>query len=122
MLWLTNSTVLPCFWRPLHFSEALFLKFGIADGQDLIDNQNFRLKVRGDRERKPHVHSRRIMLDRRVEKLFDFGKVNDLIELPADLPLRHAEDRAVEEDVFASSEFRMKAGTDLEQARDAPRN
>ena len=32
---------------------------------------------------------------------------------------RHAEDRAVEEDVFAAGQFGVKAGADLEQAGDA---
>ena len=36
-----------------------------------------------------------------------------------DLALRHAEDGTVEEDVFAAGQLGMKAGADLEQARDA---
>ena len=41
----------------IHFSEALFLKFGVANGQYLVNNQNLRLEVRGNRERKPNIHS-----------------------------------------------------------------
>ena len=120
MLWLTNSTVRPSDLGDIvHFSKALFLKFGIADSQHFVDNQNLRLEVRGHRKRKPNVHSRRIVLHRRVEKFFDLGKGDDFIELLADFPLRHAEDGAVEEDVLPSGELRMEAGADLEQARNA---
>ena len=107
----------------IHFSKALFLKLGIADCQHLVDNQNLRLEMRGDCERKPDVHSRRIVLDRRIEKFFDFGKGDDLIELLADFPLRHPENGAVEKNVLPSGELGMEAGADLEQARNAsPQN
>ena len=47
------------------------------------------------------------------------GEGDDLVELASDLGPRHAEDRAVEEDVLAAGELRVEAGADLEQARDA---
>ena len=62
---------------------------------------------------------RRIALDRRVEELLDLGEGDDLVELAADLGAGHAEDRAVEIDVLAAGQLGMKAGADLEQARDA---
>ena len=61
----------------------------------------------------------RIALDRRVEELLDLGEGDDLVELASDLGPRHAEDGAVEIDVLAAGELGMKAGADLEQARDA---
>ena len=59
-----------------------------------------------------------IALDRRIEKLLDLGKGDDLVKLAHDLGAGHAEDRAVEKDVLAAGQFRMKAGADFEQARD----
>ena len=52
-------------------------------------------------------------------KRLDFGEGNDLVEFPTDLALRHAEDRAVEKDVFPAGQLRMKAGANLQQACDA---
>ena len=46
--------------------------------------------MRGDCEREPNVHSRRIAFYRRIKEFFDFGKSDDLIELPSNFALRHA--------------------------------
>ena len=59
------------------------------------------------------------MLHRRVEKFFDLGKRDDLIEFLANFPLRHAEDGAIEEDVLPSGKLGMETGADLEQTRNA---
>ena len=56
------------------------------------------------------------MFDRRIEKPLDLGKSDDLVELLADLRPRHAEDRAVEIDILAAGQFRVKAGADFQQA------
>ena len=103
----------------VHFSERLFLKFGVADGQHFVDKQDLRLKMCCDSERKPDVHSRRIMLDWCIEELFDFGERNDLVELPPNFPLSHAEDGAVEENVLPPRQFWVETCADLEQAGDA---
>ena len=60
-----------------------------------------------------------IALHRRVEKFLDLGEGDDLVEFSRDLRSAHAEDRAVEKDVLATGQFRVKAGADLEQAADA---
>ena len=58
----------------------------------------------------------RIPLDWRIEELFDFGERNDFIELTLNLEPGHAEDRAVQKDVFAAGEFGMKASAHFEEA------
>ena len=73
----------------------------------------------GDGEGQAHVHAAGVALDRRVEKALDLGEGDDFVELAADLGAAHAEDGAVEEDVFAAGQLRMKAGADFEQAADA---
>ena len=75
--------------------------------------------MRRDGKRKPHIHPAGVALDRRVEELLDLGKSNDLVELASDLVRAHAEDRAVEIDVLAARQLRMKSSADLEQAGDA---
>jgi hypothetical protein len=37
----------------VHLTETLSLKIGIADSKHLVDNKNFRIKVRGDGEGQP---------------------------------------------------------------------
>ena len=81
MLWLTNSTVRPPLGHVAHLAEALLLELGVADRQHLVDDQDFRLQVRGHGERQPHVHAAGIVLDRRVEELLDLGEGDDLVEL-----------------------------------------
>ena len=74
--------------------------------------------MRRDREGEPHIHARREPLDRRVEKLLHLGEGDDLVEPPFDLGAPHAENGAVEIDVFAAGQFGMKAGADFEHAGD----
>ena len=59
-----------------------------------------------------------IALDRRVDELLAFREGDDLVELPGDLGLGHAENRAVQEDVLAARQLGMKTGADLQQAGD----
>ncbi len=49
----------------------------------------------------------------------NFRELDNLIKLANDLGARHAENGAIEEDVFASGQFRMKTSADLKQARDS---
>ena len=118
MLWLTNSTVRPPSRDLRHLAEALLLELGVADGEHLVDDQDLGFQMRRDGEGEPHIHARRVALDRRVEKFLDLGEGDDLVELPFDLGAAHAEDGAVEKDVFAAGQFGMKAGADFEQAGD----
>src|SRR6202030_918807 len=106
----------------LHLSETLFLKLGVADGQHFVDQKNFGIEVGGDGEGETHIHSAGITFHRRVEESFHFGEGDDLIELPFDLSARHSEDCAVQEDVFATGQFRMKTSSDFEKRSDTTIN
>ncbi len=55
------------------------------------------------------------MFQRRVDKISDFGKGHDLIELAIDFLLAHAENRAVQIGVFAAGQLRMKTGAHFEE-------
>jgi hypothetical protein len=104
----------------VHLAEALLLEDDVADGKDLVDDENLRLEVRGNRERQPHVHATRIALHRRIDEPLHLGEGDNRVELAADLRLPHAENRAVEEYVLAPRQLRMKPRADLEQARHPP--
>lgn len=103
-----------------HFAEAFFLEGGIAHSQDFIHQQDLWFEVGGNGERQAHVHAAGVALDWGVEEFFDFGKGDDLIQFADDFGFVHAQDGAVEEDVFAPGEFGVKAGADFEQAGNAP--
>src|SRR3954463_13904670 len=75
-----------------HLAEAFLLKRDVADREDLVDDENLRLEMRRNRERKTDVHAARVALDRRVEERPDLGELDDLVELSNDLATRHAED------------------------------
>ena len=113
-------TVRPDAAEVLHPPEAALLELGVADREHLVDEQDLRLEMRGDREREAHVHSARVALHRRVDEPSDAGELDDLVELARDLAPPHPEDRAVQEDVLAPGQLRVEAGADLEQAADAP--
>jgi hypothetical protein len=102
-----------------HLAEAFGLKCRVADGEHLVDEQDFRLEVCGDGEGEAEVHAARVPLHRRVDEPLDLGERHDLVELADDLLAMHAEDRAVEEHVLAPGQIRMESRTDLEQRADA---
>ena len=57
--WLTNSTVRPSPRDLVHLAQALLLELGVADRQHLVDDQDFRLEMRGDGEGEAHIHAAR---------------------------------------------------------------
>ena len=122
MLWLTKRTVRPWCGDFAHFAEAFLLEGGVADGEDFVDEEDFGFEVGGDGEGQADVHAGGVALDGRVDEFLDFGEGDDLVELAGDFALAHAEDGAVEEDVFAAGELGMEAGADFEQAADAAVN
>jgi len=73
-------------------------------------------------ESEAHVHARRVVFDRRIEEPLHLGEGHDLVELAPNLGARHAQDGAVQEDIFAAAEFGVKAGADLEQRGDPAAN
>ena len=66
-----------------------------------------------------HIHAAGISFDRCIEEFFDFREGDNFIELPADLGFAHAENGAVQKNIFAPGQFRMKSGADLKQARNS---
>jgi len=102
----------------LHLPEAFFLKLDVPHGEHFVGDQDFGVEVRCDGEGEPHVHAAGVALDGGVDEFrLDFGERDDLVEVSVDVGLGHAEDRAVEVDVFPPREFRMKACPHFKQAR-----
>src|SRR5579859_5634394 len=100
----------------IHLAETFFLEFDVADGENLVDNQDFRFEVGCNGEGEAYIHARGIAFDRSVDELLNLGEGDDLVEFLADFRPTHTEDRAVEINVFAASQFGVKSGANLEQA------
>src|SRR5688500_5562144 len=96
-------------------ADALVLEPGVTDREHLVDEQHVGFEMRGNRKRKPHVHATRVVFDRRVDECPYFGELDDLVEIPEDVEARHAEDGAVQKDVLASRQIRVKTRADFEQ-------
>ena len=73
----------------------------------------------GHREPEPHVHARRVVPDRLVDEAVQFGEAHDVVEASADVTRGEAQDGAVQVDVLATGQFRVEAGTQLEERREA---
>src|SRR5262249_15078766 len=99
----------------LHLVQALTLEAYVTDGKHFVNQHNFRFKVSCDSEGQPNVHPAAVVFDRRIEKFSDLGKVNNLIKLSRNLPASHSHNHAVEKDIFATSQFRMKASADFQE-------
>lgn len=100
----------------IHLSHALFLEFGVADGEDFVDEEDFGVEMGGYGEGEADVHAAGVAFYGGIQELFDLGEVDDGVEVLFDLGFAHAEDRAVQVDIFAPRELGMEAGADLEQA------
>src|ERR1700704_1028899 len=86
----------PFFRRDVfHLSHTLFLKLGVADSKDFIDQQNFRIEMGRDGKGEPHVHAARVSFHRRIEKLLDLGEGDNVVEFSADFGPGHAENCTV---------------------------
>ena len=58
----------------LDLVDALPLEGLVADGEDLVDEEDLRVDVDGHGEAEPDVHARRVVLDRRVDELLQLGE------------------------------------------------
>src|SRR5262249_34699339 len=99
--------------------ETLPLEQLVADGEYLVDQQDVGLHVDGDREAEPHVHAGRVEAHLRVDELFQLRERDDLVEAARQLLARHAEDRAVQEDVLATRQLALETRAELEERGDA---
>src|ERR1041385_2061895 len=100
-------------------SQAAMLEDRIADRQSFVDYQNVRLDAGGNGERQSHVHAARISLYRLIKEVADFGEPFDLRKERISLAPRKSEQRRIHINVFDTGEFRIEAGAQLEQGRDA---
>ena len=110
------------FPAPLEFRELVEALVGepfVADGEDLVDEEDIGIDVYRHGKAETHIHPRRICLHRRVDELFELGKLDDLFEAGGDLALGETEHDAVDEDVLASGDLGVEPRTQLDERRDS---
>src|SRR5258705_7122235 len=74
--------------------------------------------MRGDGKRQPQIHSARVMLDWRINKLLNFRKGHNLIEVSCDLVSLHSENGSVKIDVLSPAQLVVKAYSHFQQRTD----
>ena len=100
-------------------AEALPLEGLVADGEDLVEQQDVRVEERGNGEAEAHRHPRRVRAHRAVDRMLELGERDDLVEPLLDVGAPEALDGAVQEDVLAPGEVEVEPGPELEQRADS---
>ena len=98
--------------------EAAALELLVAHRDDLVDDQDLRVEVDRDGEAEPDIHPAGVDLDRSVDEVAQPGEVDDAVHRRGDLTPAHAEDRAVEVDIFPAGQLRVEACAQLEHGGD----
>ena len=70
-----------------------------------------------DREREPHLHPGRVVLQLLVDEALELREADDLVEPLGHLLRREAEQRAVDADVVARVEIGVEADAELDERR-----
>src|SRR5262249_12892122 len=103
----------------LHLLQTLLLERRIPDGQHFVQDEDLRLQMGRHREGQTDVHATGVALHGRVQEFVNLRKVYDGVEFAPDLLPAHAEDGAVEKNVFPARQLGVEARADFEQAGDA---
>ena len=98
--------------------EALPLERLVADGKDLVEEEDVGVEEGSDREAEPHGHPGRVGANRPVDRVLELGEGDDLVEALADVLPPQALDRPVQVDVLAAAEVGVEAGAELQQRAD----
>ena len=65
--------------------EAAALEALVADRDHLVEQEDLRVHVDGDREPEPHLHAAGVDAHGRVDELADVGEVDDVVDPALDL-------------------------------------
>src|SRR5262245_182698 len=73
-----------------HLAKAFALEFVVPYRQHFVDNQDFWLKMSGDRKCKTNIHTIAIVLDWRINEFLQASEGDDLFQLPSKVALCNA--------------------------------
>ena len=120
MSWVTNTIVRPSSRIRLNTSKHFCCERGVADGENLVDQQDVRVDLNRHREREPDVHAGGVVLELELLELAQFGEVDDRVIARAGLARGEAHHDPVEHDVVARGEILVEADAELDEGRQAP--
>ena len=103
----------------LELVEALLLEGRVADREHLVDQQDLGVDLDHHREREPHEHARRVVLELQVDEVVQLGEVDDAVEAAQRVALGEAEHRRVDHHVVAGGEIGVEADPELDERRHA---
>lgn len=97
---------------------TFFCEGDISDGEDFVDQQNFRGQIDRDGKAEAGEHAGGICFDGRPQKIFQFRKVCYRAEARLDFGLCIAEYGGIQVDILFPRCIPVKTGTEFEQGRD----
>ena len=89
--------------------KALLLEGGVADGQDLVDEQNLGVDLDRDGEGEPDVHAGGVVLELELLELAQLGEVDHGVIAGAGLARGEAHHDPVEDHVVARGQVWVEA-------------
>ena len=101
-----------------HFGKRLSLKSLIADGEDLVDDQDIGIDFDGDGKGKAHGHPARVSFERLVDEFVEAGEVDNRLFFLVHFAAFETEEGAVQVNVLAAGKFGMEAGAEIEERGD----
>jgi hypothetical protein len=101
----------------IHLTETFLLKVRVADRKHFINDQDFRIQVRGHGKGKPQIHPARVVFDGRIEESLDFSERNNFVKSLVDLAMPHSQDCAIQVHILTAAQIGMKPRADFKQAR-----
>ena len=78
-----------------HAAETLLPKGRVSYTHGLVQQQYVRSKTHCNRNGQPHLHAAGTSFDRNIQKVFDSGKIDDLVESGVYFSLVHAQNDAI---------------------------
>ncbi len=95
--------------KHVHVIHAAALELFVAHCDDFVDEQDLRVDVDRHREAESDVHAARVDLHRLVDEVTDAAELDDVVHRVGHVLPGESEHGAVEEDVLAAGEVRVKA-------------
>ena len=94
--------------QPVELAAALLLEGGVADSEHLVEEEDLGVDLDHHREREPHDHPRRVVLEREFSYSCELGELEVAVAALARLGRRQAEDDRLQEDVVAAASSGLK--------------
>ena len=101
--------------EPLEVRQAPFLECGVTHRQHLVEQQHLGVNLGGDREREPHDHAGREVLQLQVDERLELRERDDLVEPGAGLRRGEPEQHGVGDGVVASGQLGIESDPELDE-------